>query len=469
MTRFSLRQLIFLSYVLLIIPIIVLFILFMQTLVVATVDDAFNIAYERDTVLMEDVLLGMIDEIGAEMIRESADLSGFQQLATDLNLVVMLLDVEGKTLFFDSREGRVDRSAELRPDIQSILTDEDEFPFDENGILFTSLFAYGSEELPQLILRVGRSTETTIRTRQTRNRLLTASALISGGATLILLGSWMANQLTKPLLQLRRTANEMATGALDTRADTHTPVEVAALAHDFNEMADAIEGMVKEQRAFASNAAHELRTPLTAMRLRTGALLEDEVSAEVTREYVLEIDQEMRRLSNLVEDLHLLARVDADNLQVARQMVDCGRIIRALETEFATQLRQKELTWCADLPERLPAVLAGINHIQVVLRNLIENAIKYSPSGGQIEITASATNVEIEIVISDNGVGISAEDLPHIFKRFYRADKSRSRDVAGAGLGLSMAHSIVVLYNGTIVVESEGLGHGTTVVLRLPL
>ncbi len=469
MTRFSLRQLIFLSYILLIIPIIVLFVLFMQTLVVATVDDAFNAAYERDTILMEDVLLGMIDELGTEAIRESADLSDFQQFANDIEITVMLLDVEGKTVFFDSREGRVERSAEPRPDIQSILLDEEEFPFDENGVLFTSLFAYGSAEQPQMILRVGRSNETALRTRQTRNRLLMSSAVIVGSAVLIVLGSWMANRLTEPLLQLRHTANAMAAGALGTRADTHAPVEVAALAHDFNEMADAIEGMVKEQRAFASNAAHELRTPLTAMRLRTGALLEDEISAEVTHEYVLEIDQEMRRLSNLVEDLHLLARVDTDNLQVARQSVDCGRIIRALEAEFATQMRQKRFTWCADLPERLPAVLAGINHIQVVLRNLIENAIKYTPDGGKIEIKASATETEVEIVIQDNGVGISAEDLPHIFKRFYRADKSRSRNVAGVGLGLSMARSIVALYNGTIVVESEGLGNGTTITLRLPL
>ena len=157
------------------------------------------------------------------------------------------------------------------------------------------------------------------------------------------LGSLMANTLTRPLNQLRRTAQEMAEGNLNTRAETDAPPEIAELARDFNEMSEAVETMVTEQKAFTGNVAHELRTPLTAIRLRTETLLEDEPDEALTRRYIEEIDAEARRLSRLVEDLRLLARSDANRIEVGHEMVDFCRIIRTLKQEYHTQLVQKQL------------------------------------------------------------------------------------------------------------------------------
>ena len=227
--------------------------------------------------------------------------------------------------------------------------------------------------------------------------------------------------------------------------------------------------MIDEQRAFASNASHELRTPLTTIRLRSEALREGDLDAATAQQYAVEIDDEVRRLGNLVQDLLMLSRLDSGRLEAGRERIDLTRLARQLMAEIKPQADNRAITLQLDASPMLPSVTAGQAHLVIVFRNLLSNALKYTSDGGQIAWQIRADGETIHHTISDTGQGIIADDLPHVFDRFYRVDKSRSRAVPGVGLGLSLVRMIVEFYGGTVRVESEGIGKGTAVHVTWPL
>ncbi len=308
----------------------------------------------------------------------------------------------------------------------------------------------------------------------------TAQALIVGrwltlaggvlALTLLALAAslWLAASFTRPLSQLRRSALTLASGDFSHRLEMPRGDEFGDLAQAFNYMADQVEAMIDEQRAFASNASHELRTPLTTIRLRSEALREGTLDEATAAQYVAEIDDEVIRLGHLVNELILLSRLDAGRAELGTDMVDIAPLLQSLLREFEPQIRQKALAIAVQIPPDLPAVAASPGHMRIVLHNLLGNAIKYTPDNGRIDWTFTATANAIQMTLSDNGQGIIAEDLPHLFERFYRADKARTRTTAGSGLGLSLTQSIVHLYHGQIEIKSAGLGEGTTVTVIWP-
>ena len=341
---------------------------------------------------------------------------------------------------------------------------------DENGeVIEYRLRMIALEDDPIYLLAFGAS-NAVIGSNTQRSALALAGLTAAAGIfLLLLLGRWLVNTLTRPLTDLRRSAQAMAAGQLDTRAATDAPPEIRGLAEDFNRMATAVENMVAEQRAFASNAAHELRTPLTAMRIRTEALLEDEPDEALRQTYVTEIQDEIGRLTRLVEDLRLLSRADAQNLEIGNESVNLVSLVRALDREFSRQIKGKQLNLKLTAPDEIYVVRGSTSHMRVLLRNVIENAIKYTPAGGRIGIDLDDDQAgNHQLTVRDTGVGIPAADLPHLTKRFYRVDKAHSRKVPGSGLGLSLVHSIVELYGGRLEVTSEGSERGTTVKIVLP-
>ncbi len=234
-------------------------------------------------------------------------------------------------------------------------------------------------------------------------------------------------------------------------------------------MSAQVEAMIEAQRAFASNASHELRTPLTTIRLRSEALREGELDDETASRYIAEIDDEVQRLGNLVQDLMLLSRLDAGRQETGDEQVDAVRLARQLLREITPPAENRHITLVLDAPDTLPVVTAGYTHLTIVFRNLLSNALKYTPDGGQITWQMALAGQTIRHTIHDTGQGIAAEDLPHLFDRFYRADKSRSRAAPGVGLGLSLVKLIVELYGGEVEITSAGLGQGTAVTVCWPL
>ena len=291
--------------------------------------------------------------------------------------------------------------------------------------------------------------------------LLTAAAVIAA--------LWLSASLTRPLSQLRDTANQMAAGNLEQRLPENRRDEIGELAAAFNHMAEQVDAMLVEQRAFASNAAHELRTPITAIRLRSEALREGALDEATKQQYIAEIDEEAARMGDLVQDLIMLSRLEGGRASRGQEQISPWQLAHSLMREFQPQAAGRHITLTLDAPEELPAQTASLAHMRIVFRNLLSNALKYTPDGGRITWKIRVAGGEIYHNITDTGQGIAPEDLPHVFERFYRADKARTRQVDGVGLGLSLVQTVVALYDGRITISSPGLGQGTTVELWWPV
>ncbi|MEM7533121.1 MAG: ATP-binding protein [Chloroflexota bacterium] len=281
---------------------------------------------------------------------------------------------------------------------------------------------------------------------------------------------WLITTLTRPLSQLQTTAMRMADGDLSQRVQDPKEDEIGAVGDAFNHMAEQVEAMVHEQRAFASNASHELRTPMTTIRLRTEWLQSGLLDEETSQQYIEEIDHEVKRMGGLVDDLILLSRLDANRLEIGESQVDPGRLTEAVIRELIGPATAKSINLTLDLPEEeLPPVNVNMNHLRVVMRNLIENAIKYTPDSGQVQVRIQQEQAKLRLEVVDNGRGIAPDDLPNLTKRFYRADKARSRQQEGIGLGLALVDSIIRLYQGQLEIDSEGLNRGTSVTVWWPI
>ncbi len=287
----------------------------------------------------------------------------------------------------------------------------------------------------------------------------------------LIAATWLAQSIIHPLYILRESAVQLSHGDLSHRVDYHGRDEIGEVALAFNEMAGQVESMLEEQRAFASNTSHELRTPLTTIRLRTEALRYEQppLDADLRQRYIAEIDDEINRMTALIEDLTLLSRLDAGRAELGKNEIDFGRFVPSIQQRMLPQATTKNVRMVITPTDAMLPVKASLNHLTVVFRNVLDNAIKYTPDGGEIHWAITQDAGQICSTIKDTGRGIHPDQLPHLFERFYRGDKARSREVPGTGLGLSIVKSIVEAYGGTVAVQSEGEGQGTSVTIRWPL
>lgn len=293
---------------------------------------------------------------------------------------------------------------------------------------------------------------------------IAAITILAGLAALLL-----STTFTRPLEQLRQAAMKIAAGDFSQRVPESRKDEIGDVTRAFNYMAGQVEAMLEEQRAFASNVSHELRTPLTTIRLRSEALREGDLDPDLSRQYVAELDDEVQRLGTLVQDLMVLSRLDSGRLEAGRERIDILRLARQLLAELQPLAEGKAINLELDAPQTLPLVTAGSAHLMIVFRNLLGNALKYTPAGGQITWRIRPAEAALQHTIADNGQGIAPEDLPYVFDRFYRVDKARARAVPGTGLGLSLVRMIVEFYGGTIELTSAGIGRGTEAHVTWPL
>jgi signal transduction histidine kinase len=280
---------------------------------------------------------------------------------------------------------------------------------------------------------------------------------------------WLSRSIIRPLYKLRESALKLSTGDFSHRVVYDGKDEIGEVAQAFNEMAGQVESMLEEQRAFASNTSHELRTPLTTIRLRTEALRYDaSLDQNIAKQYIEEIDDEVIRLGNLVQDLTLLSRFDAGRAELGQDQVDMLRFATSIQQQMSLPAKDKNIRIALTLPDVPIPVSASINHLTVVFRNLLDNAIKYTPEGGEITWEIKPATDGVSHIIQDTGRGVDAAHLPYLFERFYRVDKARSRDIPGTGLGLALVKSIIEAYGGHISVESAGADKGMTAKIFWP-
>jgi signal transduction histidine kinase len=280
----------------------------------------------------------------------------------------------------------------------------------------------------------------------------------------------LSRRILAPVKALTSAARQLGGGDFAQRVQVKDSGEIGELATTFNSMAGNLERAEQLQRNMVADIAHELRTPLSNIRGYLEAV-SDGVK-EPDEDTIRSLEEEAALLSRLVDDLQELSLAEAGELRLSLHKENIANLINRTVASVRGQAATKGISLSVGLPDGLPPVSIDSKRISQVLRNLLENAADHTAEGGSIAVVAKQSDSWIEVSITDTGEGIPAEDLPNIFERFYRADKSRSRATGGSGLGLTIARRLVEAHGGKIEVHSE-LGKGsrfsfTTPVLRRP-
>jgi signal transduction histidine kinase len=288
------------------------------------------------------------------------------------------------------------------------------------------------------------------------------------GAVLValILGTGLAWRLATPVRRLTHAAEEIAAGNLDSRAQVSSRDEIGQLADAFNRMADNLARSDESRRRMTADIAHELRTPLSVIRGQVEAIQDGIFPPDAA--HLAPIHEEILLLNRLIEDLRTLALVDAGQLELQESMVDPGMLVERTVAKFAALAAEQDITLAVQLAQQLPGITIDSHRIEQVLTNLLANALRHTPSQGIVTIRAEVDGRRLLISVADTGPGIPPKDIPHLFDRFWRGDKSRARDRGGAGLGLAIARQLVDTHGGTIWVSSDQ-NTGATFHIALPL
>lgn len=324
----------------------------------------------------------------------------------------------------------------------------------------------GEQQVATLLVYSGLGRLSTAQERFLRqvNLLLIAAGSLAVLGVLVV-GSLQARRIVKPVRALAAAAHRVADGDLSQRIPITSDDELGEMAAAFNTMASELERQHELRRRAMADVAHELRTPLSVLQVQLESI-EDELT-QPTPDVINGLQADVAHLSRLVEDLRVLSLADAGDLQVESEPVEVIGLVRDVVERMQGAARAVGVTLKPQLPNGELHVMGDRQRLTQVLLNLLSNGLAHTPAGGLVSVTAEQIDDAVRVVVHDNGEGIAPEDLPHIFDRFYRADRARSRGTGGSGLGLSIAKSLAEAHGGTISVASQ-LGRGSTFTVTLP-
>lgn len=286
------------------------------------------------------------------------------------------------------------------------------------------------------------------------------------GLLTLMIGMLLMRRFVNPLAEIIAASQAVAAGDFSTRVSLHTHTDdLSTLAEHFNAMAETLERNEQERRALFSDIAHELRTPLTILKGRLEGILDGIYPAD--EEHIAIALEETYLLERLVEDLRLLALAEARQLPFEKKPLQVQEVIEHVLNLFKPQAAEREISLHFHA-EPVPSLSLDPQRLEQIIGNILDNAIRYGPSGGKVEINLQQIRDEVEITISDNGPGVPEEDLPWIFNRFWRGDKSRSRHGGGTGLGLAIAKQLVEGQGGQISAHNLPTG-GLQIRLTFPI
>jgi signal transduction histidine kinase len=294
---------------------------------------------------------------------------------------------------------------------------------------------------------------------------LVVVALAAGLATLL------ARSINRPLAEMEQAALRFAQGDYTARVSPRGRDEVATLGQTFNQMAESVGSVEQLRRELVANVSHDLRTPLTVIRgylegLRSGQIA-DRRSAEMAFEAM---QAEVARLLHLVDDLRQAAALDSGSLPLNRRPITATALASEAIDRITPLAEAKGVHLRSEVPADLPPLNLDEDRMGQALFNLLENAVRHTPAGGTILLTAQNQGEYLQLIVQDDGAGIPAQHLPHIFERFYRADRARNPSEGRAGLGLSIVKAIVEAHGGAVTVDSAGIpGQGSVFTVSLPV
>ncbi len=305
--------------------------------------------------------------------------------------------------------------------------------------------------------------------------LLAIVLLLFAGGMAMALGYFLSTTITDRIYLLKGAAERLAKGNLKTRVAVQGRDEVATLAYSFNQMAEQLEAMDKKQRALERARAdliawvsHDLQTPLASIRAILEALEDGVVEdPETIKRYLNTAQRDVRSLSALIDDLFQMAQLNTGGIPLDRAQSSLADLISDTLESFSELAARQDIKLEGNVDANVDPVYMDTQRIGRVLNNLISNALRHTPAGGEVKVYAGRTGSGVEVIVSDTGEGIREEDLPHVFESFYRGEKSRSRATGGAGLGLAISRGIVQAHGGEIKVQSEP-GQGSQFTFSIP-
>jgi signal transduction histidine kinase len=291
------------------------------------------------------------------------------------------------------------------------------------------------------------------------------TAVIAAGVVSLVLGTIIFWQITRPLSQMRRASQALAAGEANVRVPVRSQDELGKVAEAFNQMASKLSEQEQLRRQMVADVAHELRTPLTVMQANLEAMLDGLLEPNLAE--LQELNDEVHRLSRLIDDLRLLSLADSGQLPLALQKVDVRELTATVVARLAPLADSSGVKLVDDAPAQSLFVQADADRLQQALTNLVANGIRHTPTGGRVRVTAVREQTTIHLSVIDSGPGIPPDDLPNVFDRFWRGDKSRSRHSGGSGLGLAIVKQIAELHQGQVSVLSPS-GSGAVFTISLP-
>ncbi|HUC91516.1 MAG TPA: HAMP domain-containing sensor histidine kinase [Paenibacillus sp.] len=298
------------------------------------------------------------------------------------------------------------------------------------------------------------------------------SLILSGvGAFFLALGLIfvLSRKLSEPLVRMEKATRRIAKGELDTRVDIPSNDEIGSLAKAINDLAVDLQRYRDTRSEFFSNISHDLRTPMTNLEGYANVLREGLYESEEEKHKYLDIiHDESKRLTHLIQDLFELSKMEEGKISLQMEWIDLTEVVELAIRKVEPKAKHKKLVIRADMPQQVPFVYADGQRMQQVFMNLLDNAIRYTESGSiLVEITQAGPG-KIVTAVEDTGIGIPEEELPWVFERFYRVEKSRSREHGGTGLGLAIVKQLVEMQGGTVQVSSVP-GKGTRFEIILPI
>ena len=325
----------------------------------------------------------------------------------------------------------------------------------------------GDEKLGTLYLSSDVISETGVGSILALSSAINQYLLLGGVLALIaalVITLFLSKRLSAPIHALTVATRRIGAGDFAAKVTPAGRDEVGELVTNFNLMATELSQAEERRRNLIADVAHELRTPVADIQAYLEAIHDGLM--EPNQSNLDSIHEDITLLSRLINDLQLLALADSGRFSLVRKPEDIAQIVSNVITSIRPKIDSKKIKISLDLPE-LPPIEIDAHRISQVLRNLLENAIRHTPGDGEISVSVRENGGDIEVAVSDTGDGISAEDLPYIFERFFRVDKSRARHTGGSGLGLTIAKRLVEAHGGKIKVHSQ-VGKGSRFTFTIP-
>jgi signal transduction histidine kinase len=309
----------------------------------------------------------------------------------------------------------------------------------------------------------------------THDLLLATVLLLFAGGIAMALGYFFSETLTDRIVALNQAAKKIAYGQFEVRVDVRGRDEMAELAETFNQMAVQLETASQKQKQLDALrkdliawASHDLQTPLASIQAIVEALADGVVEdPNTSQRYLRTAQREIRSLSTLIDDLFQIAQIDAGGLKLDLEVNSLMDLISDTIESFSRLASQKGIQLEGEVQRDVDLVYMDVQRIGRVLSNLVSNALRHTPEGGKVSVEGSRHGKLVQVSVTDTGEGVRKEDLPHIFERFYRGEKSRNRRSGGAGLGLSIVKGIIDAHGGQIRAENKDTG-GVSFIFTLP-